>query len=47
MREKPLAVFVEAPEKMDYEGEKDHDDDGHSGGHHVVDARGGFDAAEI
>src|SRR5580693_6290896 len=45
--EKSLAVFVNAPEKMDDEGEKDHDDDGHSGGHYVVDARRGFDAADI
>src|SRR3984885_468765 len=45
--EKSLAVFVNAPEKMDDEGEKDHDDDGHSGGHYVVDASRGFDAADI
>jgi hypothetical protein len=47
MREKTLAVFVQAPEEMDYESEKDYDDDGHSGGHHVVDTSGGFYAAEI
>src|SRR6202034_2530068 len=47
MSEKSLAVFVHAQEKMDDEGEKDHDDDGHSRGHHVVDASRGFDAADV
>ena len=47
MREKALAVFVQAPEEMNDESEEDYDYDGHSGGHHVVDAGGGFYTAEI
>ena len=47
MGKKALAVFVEAPQEMDYESEEDYDYDGHPGGHHVVDAGGGFYAAEI
>ena len=32
---------------MNHKSEKDDNDDGHSGGHYVVDARGSFDAANI
>jgi hypothetical protein len=47
VREKALTIFVQAPEEMNDEREKYNDDNGHSGGHHIVDAGGGFYAAEI
>src|SRR6202795_1159152 len=45
--EKAGTVFVQAPDETNYECEKDDDHDGHSGGEHIVDARGSLDAAKV